>query len=275
MIKDCDFDDKLSGDQGDQGDDAIFGDAGSDRIDGGVGNDFIMSNQHYVQTYDYDSQNNQELIDKGWIHTPWTQGAPALEWQVSTAGGRMSLLLGKLGQGRALLFHNACGGSFARLIMDDGATTKCIRSYQFNSCSCIFHLRKRHKIYKKYSKLVASTWTPSMTGLLLLAVIACWIFSLGWFVKKIGNLLSTSKWNRVAKLLVFALLLPLPLIDEIIAKPKFEALCREKAIVTLDTKVTRDRTVWFGGYETHYIALGTLKHFVIHNSLPPEVRVRT
>ena len=83
-----------------------------------------------------------------------------------------------------------------------------------------------------------------MTGLLLLTVFVCWILSLGWFIKIIGTLLPTSKWNKFVKLLVFSLLLPLPLIDEIIAKPKFEALCRDKAVITVDANKAKGHTVY-------------------------------
>lgn len=45
------------------------------------------------------------------------------------------------------------------------------------------------------------------------------------------------------KAVVLIVLLPLPLIDELLAKPQFDALCREQAVVTLHAGIAPGRTV--------------------------------
>jgi hypothetical protein len=48
--------------------------------------------------------------------------------------------------------------------------------------------------------------------------------------------LPRGSWRGPIAIVVFVALLPLPLIDEIAAKPQFEQLCRENATVTVDPK---------------------------------------
>ena len=77
----------------------------------------------------------------------------------SKAWGNWFVQMGALVQGRILLVKHAFGGSFGQLVVDSGETTKCIQGYKSNSRSCVFNLRKRQKIYKQCSRLVASTWS--------------------------------------------------------------------------------------------------------------------
>ena len=83
-----------------------------------------------------------------------------------------------------------------------------------------------------------------MTGLLLIAVLLIWLAACVWLTQKIGNLLQNRSWRAVVKFALFAVLLPLPLIDEIIAKPQFEALCKEKAVIVVEPSKAQGRTVY-------------------------------
>ena len=83
-----------------------------------------------------------------------------------------------------------------------------------------------------------------MAGLIALAVLAAWI----WLVGQIAKLL-TKRWQsqpfrrRVYVLMVFALILPLPVVDEIIGRYQFLALCEEGARPRYDEVKLRGRTV--------------------------------
>lgn len=60
-----------------------------------------------------------------------------------------------------------------------------------------------------------------------------WLLASAWGGQHLVTLLEGSQmdpaWRLVVQILTFAVLLPLPLADELIAKPRFEALCRERA----------------------------------------------
>lgn len=89
-----------------------------------------------------------------------------------------------------------------------------------------------------------------MSGLLFLAVVALWFWCLKWLVNKIGKRLPDRPWRPLAKLIIFALLLPLPLIDEIVGGWQFKRLC-EANVVHVNKDTVRGRTIYpeAGGYE--------------------------
>jgi putative copper export protein len=82
-----------------------------------------------------------------------------------------------------------------------------------------------------------------MTGLLFLGVVALWFFAAKWLAQRIGNLLPDRPWRVVAKVLIFALLLPLPLIDEIVGGWQFNRLC-EANVVRVNKETARGKTVY-------------------------------
>ena len=98
-----------------------------------------------------------------------------------------------------------------------------------------------------------------MTGLYLLFVAAVW-FALGVALAYVvTSRIADVILRFVVALVVVAVLLPLPLADELIGKQKFERLCEEKSKVILDTANTQGRTVWFGGSERTQIIMGLMQ----------------
>ncbi len=76
-----------------------------------------------------------------------------------------------------------------------------------------------------------------MLHLLLPLVVGAWLLASAWIsdhlVSLLGDALPDRAWRMVVELLVFVVLLPLPLADELIARPAFDALCRERAQLTV------------------------------------------
>jgi hypothetical protein len=97
-----------------------------------------------------------------------------------------------------------------------------------------------------------------MTGLFLIAVLAIWIVVLRWFVRKLAAFLPERPWRKFVQLGVFVVLMPLPLVDEIVAKPYFDSLCRKNAILVLDKASTQPRIVWFDSGDRTDVAIGPL-----------------
>lgn len=89
-----------------------------------------------------------------------------------------------------------------------------------------------------------------MSGLLFLAVVGLWIYFLKWTVNKIASKLPDRSWRSFAKWCIFGLLLPLPLIDEIVGGWQFARLC-EANVVHVNKDTARGRTIYpeAGGYE--------------------------
>ena len=78
-----------------------------------------------------------------------------------------------------------------------------------------------------------------MGGLIFFAILIAWFCLSLWLARKITAWLPTD--STIAKFVVgvlaFALILPLPLIDEIIGKVQFDKLCREEAGVKIYGKL--------------------------------------
>ncbi|MBC7603223.1 MAG: hypothetical protein H7255_11280 [Ramlibacter sp.] len=92
-----------------------------------------------------------------------------------------------------------------------------------------------------------------MTGLFLLLVATLWFVlatAIAYaIVRRTKHVLS----RFAVALAAFFILFPLPLIDELTAKPHFEALCQEQAVLVLDNPGIQPRTVWFdAGVRTHF-----------------------
>ena len=82
-----------------------------------------------------------------------------------------------------------------------------------------------------------------MGGLMFFAVIGLW----GYFLKRLVNAFDSRMpkppWRQVVKVLLFAVLFPLPLIDEIVGGRQFAKLC-EANVVRIDKEAARGRTVY-------------------------------
>lgn len=98
-----------------------------------------------------------------------------------------------------------------------------------------------------------------MTGILLFFLLVVWVATCFWVAQKIGNLLPNRPWRAVLKIVIFASLFPMPVIDEIIAKPHFDALCNDKAVLVIDTAQTQGKTVWFDQVIRTPIFIGSLE----------------
>lgn len=90
-----------------------------------------------------------------------------------------------------------------------------------------------------------------MSGLLLLAVGALWLWCIKWLIGKLGQRFPERPWRPLAQGIVFALLLPLPLMDEIVGGWQFNRLC-EANVVQVNKQTARGRTVYreAGGHES-------------------------
>lgn len=76
-----------------------------------------------------------------------------------------------------------------------------------------------------------------MIHVLLPLVVGGWLLASAWMsdrlVSLVSGVLPDRAWRTVLELLVFVVLLPLPLADELLARPAFNALCRERAQLTV------------------------------------------
>lgn len=83
-----------------------------------------------------------------------------------------------------------------------------------------------------------------MGGLILLFVIGLWLVFVIWLSKTITKKLPVAWWRIPVGILVFAVLLPLPLIDEIVGGRQFEKLCKENSTIQVDRVTAVGRTVY-------------------------------
>lgn len=82
-----------------------------------------------------------------------------------------------------------------------------------------------------------------MSGLLFFIALMLWLYILNWLISKVGRRLPDRPWRPVAKLGIFVLLLPLPLMDEIVGGWQFARLC-EANVVRVNKDTARGKTVY-------------------------------
>lgn len=83
-----------------------------------------------------------------------------------------------------------------------------------------------------------------MTGILLIILMAVWLAVVLWLSKFIAKLLRPTWWRIPVALLVIAVLLPLPLIDEIVGGRQFEQLCKANSTIQVDRAKAAGKTVY-------------------------------
>lgn len=83
-----------------------------------------------------------------------------------------------------------------------------------------------------------------MTGILLLLVMAAWLAIVIWLRKIIIGRLPASRWRTPAGVALFVLLLPLPVIDEIVGGWQFFQLCKENSTIQVDRAKAAGKTVY-------------------------------
>lgn len=104
-----------------------------------------------------------------------------------------------------------------------------------------------------------------MMSFLLPGALAAWAALTAWMSFRVAAWVDPSVRTGF-KALVFAALLPLPLIDEILAQPQFNAVCREMAVVTLHDRASRDRVVILSALAPEPVP-GLLVPVMLHKSL--------
>lgn len=82
-----------------------------------------------------------------------------------------------------------------------------------------------------------------MNPAILPGVLLGWTVLSTWAAHRMGDLFTAICCRPLFKLAIFLALAPLPLMDELLARPQFEALCRQLAVVTLHDPHPEGRTV--------------------------------
>lgn len=82
-----------------------------------------------------------------------------------------------------------------------------------------------------------------MIGLLLIATFVIWLTGCIWLADRLGNLAAKPQWRAATKLGIFAALVSIPFVDELIGKRQFQALCRTHGIESADVSKARGKTV--------------------------------
>lgn len=83
-----------------------------------------------------------------------------------------------------------------------------------------------------------------MTGILLMFIAVAWVVIAFYLALLIGSKIPKrwgGSWNASW---VFLLLLPMPLIDEIVGKREFERLCQENSTIKVDRETASGKTVY-------------------------------
>lgn len=83
-----------------------------------------------------------------------------------------------------------------------------------------------------------------MTGIYLLFVAAIWFAVVILLSKIIAQKLPTATWRLPVAVVIFAALLPLPLIDEIVGGRQFEQLCKANSTIQVDRVTAVGKTVY-------------------------------
>jgi hypothetical protein len=83
-----------------------------------------------------------------------------------------------------------------------------------------------------------------MTLIFLVGLAAVWLAIVGCVSRISAKLVPSAEWRVPIAVFVFATLLPLPLIDEIVGGRQFEKLCRENSTIKVDPSKAMGKTVY-------------------------------
>lgn len=83
-----------------------------------------------------------------------------------------------------------------------------------------------------------------MTGFSFFLLLPAWIAACAFVAHKIGDLFTGNPLRAELKAVIFLALLPLLLIDELIAKSQFDQLCASKAVLTVHSTQTQGRSAY-------------------------------
>jgi len=84
-----------------------------------------------------------------------------------------------------------------------------------------------------------------MTGLYVMAVAGLWIWVVFKFSRWFGAAVRGGRWRWPVAAVTFMVLLPLPVIDEIVGKRQFANLCKENTALHVDRVAVAGKTVYF------------------------------
>lgn len=101
-----------------------------------------------------------------------------------------------------------------------------------------------------------------MTGIYLFLVAAIWVTFVISLSKIITRRLPMATWRIPVAMLIFAALLPLPLIDEIVGGRQFEQLCKDNSTIQVDRVTAVGKTVYLAR-TTDVEIKGTWLRFVL------------
>lgn len=93
----------------------------------------------------------------------------------------------------------------------------------------------------------------------MLAVLMLWGWADWWLAGRLCSAIDRPHVRAVARCMVFALLLPLPVADEMYSLPAFTSLCRAHADVVVEAPALAGRSVWFVGVVSKPRQIGLLK----------------
>lgn len=86
-----------------------------------------------------------------------------------------------------------------------------------------------------------------MHSFLLPGVLIAWVALCTWVAWQATAPLPDPRVRLSLSTLAFLCLLPLPLIDELLAQPAFDALCRERALLEIRPEAEAGRSAWLVG----------------------------
>ncbi|HNI74674.1 MAG TPA: hypothetical protein PLX65_14305 [Accumulibacter sp.] len=83
-----------------------------------------------------------------------------------------------------------------------------------------------------------------MGGLILFFVVGLWVVLVVWLSKVVATRIPAERWRLPVGLLVFSVLAPLPILDELVGARQFERLCQENFTIKVDRATAVGRTVY-------------------------------
>lgn len=92
-----------------------------------------------------------------------------------------------------------------------------------------------------------------MTGLFLLAIVGIWFYITIKIIRFITGKLPEIWWRPVVGVGIFVLILPLPLVDEIVGGRQFEQLCKENSTIHADKVKAAGKAVYLNSPPDIYI----------------------
>lgn len=101
-----------------------------------------------------------------------------------------------------------------------------------------------------------------MIGLLVLGVGAVWLVFAFAVARLVALKLPAGRWRLPIAAVLFVVLVPLPIADEIFAKREFEELCRSKAVIQVDREKAAGKTVYLADLPTIEIQGTWLRAFL-------------